>query len=121
MINSLFSNEVNREQSKKYITVLVIIAAVAIIFGVSFVFSNNSIPMEPMKQVNAEERPPQMRYEVTYKSRTFILFDHMVDNPNMPQGTIEERAIEIVKKKYGDSLPDGFENDIRITTVINAY
>lgn len=69
--------------------------------------------------INKDEQPPTIRYEVKYGNTTIILYDPIVENPTEPLGSMEERAIEVVKKEYGNTLPDGFEKDIKIAKIIN--
>lgn len=111
MLYSFFSKGNNK-------IIIIFVLAVIVICGVCL-FTGNNIPADYKYQVNAEEQPPHMRYEVTYGTHTFYLYDPMVENPDAPLGTIEERAIEVVKQQYGESLPEGFEKNIKIAAVIN--
>ena len=111
MLHSFFS----KDNAK---TIIILVFAVIVVCGVCL-FTSNNIPADYTYQVNAEEQPPQMRYEVTYGTHTFYLYDPMVEDPDAPLGTIEERAIEVVKQQYVESLPEGFEKNIKIAAVIN--
>lgn len=118
MLYSFFLSEDGEMQRFNAKTIIIIVVAVIVVFGICFLTSNN-IPADYKYQVNADEQPPAMRYEVKYGTHTFFLYDPMVENPNDPLGSIEERAIEVVKKEYGNTLPDGFEKNIKIAKIIN--